>query len=334
MKLNPIFTDHMVFAANKPVRVYGEGEGEITVSLAGQIKMVAAQGGQWMAELEPMNFGGPYELKVACGAEEIVLSDVHVGLVYLCAGQSNMQLRIDETNFPEERFETNESLRFFATTRMEANEPFSPADGWTISTRETAARRSAIGYLMGNEIARQKGVAVGIVCCYQGASIIEAWVPAGAFEKIGVDIPLSERHPDRAGGKHAAWNEDGALYELSFGEVRPFAVNAVVWYQGESDASVAEGPHYARELKALIDIWREDLRDDRLPFVIVQLADYLCLSNPTGWQMIQQAQMDVRSMTENVSTIVCKDVCENDMIHPVSKEELSRRAAQAILEFE
>ena len=330
MRLNPIFTSHMVFAADKPVRIYGEGEGDITVSMAGQIKKTAAQNGKWMAELEKMPCGGPYELIISSGTEKIVLEDVWMGQVYLCAGQSNMQLRLEETLFPQEQYESNGSLRFFATARMEDNEPFFPQDGWMISTRETAGQRSAIGYLAGNEMTRRKQSAVGIICCYQGASIIESWVPAGTFERAGIDIPLEQRHPERAAGKDAAWNEDGALYEYGLSQVVPFSLSGVFWYQGESDGLRAEGREYAAELKELIAVWRRDFGDEKLPFVIVQLADFCKAADPEGWKLIQAAQAEVGRTVNGVSTVVCADVCENHLIHPMKKEELSHRAAEAM----
>ena len=60
MKLDNIFSSHMVFAANKPIKVYGKGEGEVTVNFAGIETKATAQNGRWYAEFEPMNYGGPY----------------------------------------------------------------------------------------------------------------------------------------------------------------------------------------------------------------------------------------------------------------------------------
>ena len=332
LQLNPIFTDHMVLAARTPVRIYGEGEGTISVCLNGVTAQAQAAAGRFMVSLPAMPAGGPYEMTVSDGSASVTLTDVYLGRVYLCAGQSNMQLRLEETDFPAEQYEGNSLLRFFATARPEDGEPFSPADGWMISTKETAALRTAIGYIMGGDITRETGEAVGIVCCYQGASVIESWVPEGAYQKIGVNLTAEEKGGNHTEPLYAVWNPDGMLYNFCFRQVVPFAMSGVVWYQGESDSVDPEAPFYARELAELIRIWREDLMDDQLPFVIVQLADFVGFHREEAWKIIQQQQMDVMQMTGHVRTVVCADVCQNDFIHPVEKQELSHRVSQALLE--
>lgn len=326
-----IFTDHMVLAADQPIRVYGKGSGPVCVSLNGETASAQAENGRWLVTLPAMPCGGPYQLTMACESETITLQDVYVGRVYLCAGQSNMQMILGDTDFPAEKYEDNHLLRFFATARLEDNEPFSPADGWMISTRDTAARRTAIGYLAGQEISREENVAVGMVCCYQGASVIETWVPEGAFDHIGLCMT-----PEEKGGNHidwqcADWYSDGTLYHYALSQVVPFAFSAVIWYQGESDACCeAESHVYARELAELIRIWRRDLMNDALPFVVIQIADYDPYPFPIAWKQIQQQQLEVVNITEHVKTVVCADVCGSEMIHPVEKQILSHRVAQAL----
>lgn len=331
-RLAPIFTDHMVLAANQPIRVYGTGENFISVSLNGETVGVQTENGKWIAALPPMPAGGPYELRVTDGVQTAVLQDVFIGLVYLCAGQSNMQLRLEETDFPASKYEDNRLLRFFATERLEDNEPFSPADGWMISTRETAGLRSAIGYLAGSEIIKTQQTAVGIVCCYQGASVIESWVPKDTFQGIGVDLSPDEKAPNHYEPMYSRWNQDGVLYDFAFSQAFPFSVSAVVWYQGESDSSEAEGKVYALELAEMIRIWRRDLLNGNLPFVVVQLADFIDFPRSAGWKLIQQAQLDVAKLTHHVKTVVCADDCENNMIHPTRKQLLSHRIAKALTE--
>jgi len=330
---SPLFTDHMVLSADLPIRVYGEGDGLITVSLNGASASAQAQSGRWLVTLPAMPCGGPFRLQATDGTHTVILSDVYIGLVYLCAGQSNMQLTLSETDYPAEKYENNGLLRFFSTARLEDNEPFFPSDGWMISTRDTAARRTAIGYLMGNEISRKKNVAVGIVCCYQGASVIETWVPQGAFDAIGLGLSREEKGGNHTDDVCAAWYEDGTLYHYAFSQVVPFSFSAVVWYQGESDACCeAESRVYARELAELIRIWRRDLMNDTLPFVIIQIADYAPYPFPNAWKQIQQQQLEVMNLTHSVKTVICADICGNELIHPVEKQELSHRVACALTE--
>ena len=220
IKLNPLFTDHMVFAANKPIRIFGEGEGEIRAQIAHRQGRSVAQDGRWLIEMEGLPCGGAYELKVCSETEEIVLSDVYIGQVYLCAGQSNMQLTLGEAHFDATRYADEGRLRFFAARSAEQEKNFVPEDGWMCSTADTAARRSAIGYIMGMERVGQSGNAVGIIGCYQGGSVIESWLPEGVLERLGAVLSPEDKYKDPC--RLEWWNESGKLYHHAREALMPF----------------------------------------------------------------------------------------------------------------
>ena len=104
---------------------------------------------------------------------------------------------------------------------------------------------------------------------------------------------------------------------------------SVLWYQGESNASVDEARIYLRFLDALTSSWREVFMDENLEFIVIQLADY-DERNTEGWHLVQEAQLKAQDELKNVKTVICRDVCETDDIHPRSKKELSLRIAKAL----
>ena len=331
MKLNAIFASNMVFAANKPIRIYGEGMGVAEISFANQTTTVSSNGGFWMVELPAMGYGGPYELTFKSETSTVVLSDIYVGEVYLFAGQSNMQFKLSSSLTPEEKYESNDMMRLFSTDRIEKADRFTPNDGWVKCKKEEAGYWSAIGYLVSRELCKEKGIAVGAIVCYQGASVIESWVPAGTYEKMGIELKPEEKHHDHYIKEFSEWNGDGVLYSFGFSQIAPFSLSAVVWYQGESDTTVQEASVYKTELKEMINIWRTDLKNDSLPFVVVQIADF----NPRddeGWHGIQKAQAEIENELEFVKTVISKDVSEKDDIHPPTKDILSLRIAKALTE--
>ena len=128
MKLAPIFNHHMVFAANKPILIWGQGRGEITVRFAEFEQTVKAQNGMFFAAFRPMPYSGPHMLMVSSEDEEIILFDIFVGEVYVFAGQSNMQFKLGESNYPRDHYESNSALRLFSTRRLEQGEPFTPEE--------------------------------------------------------------------------------------------------------------------------------------------------------------------------------------------------------------
>ena len=316
----------MVFAANKPIRVYGTGAGTVTVRFAGQSVTVASESENWLTELEPMGYGGPYELEVEFSDRTETFENIFVGEVYLFAGQSNMQFKMWESTTKEG--EDNDKIRVFFPDRIEKTDKFTPDDGWVICTKENSPHISAIAYHTTTELTK-KGIAVGVVNCYQGASVIESWSPKGAFDKIS-NLTLEQKHGDHGNPEYEAWQGEGTLYEYAFLQIVPFAFSGVIWYQGESDASAVEGEIYFDELSEMIKIWRHDLKDEKLPFVVVQLADYIW-GDPVGWKLVQEAQTRAEKEIPFVKTVVCRDICESDNIHPPTKDKLAKRIAEVLM---
>ena len=329
MRLNKIFRSHMVFARNNPIRVYGDGYGTVSVCFAGNTKTITADKDKWLIEFSPMDYGGPYEMEVVLNGEKIVLEDIYVGDVYLLAGQSNLQFKLHESTTPKEMYESNNKLRLYTTDRIEKNEYYTSDDGWLVADINNIDHWSALGYLVGNAVSKVKDIPVGLIACYQGASIIESWVPKDTFKKIGIDIPLENRGWGHSCEEYSEWNRDGVLYDYAFSQVKPFPVSTVFWYQGESDSTVDEGKVYADELAELIRIWRRDLLNDKLPFIVIQIANFI--RGGEGWPYIQQAQIDIQSKAPFVKTIISADVCEDDDIHPPTKHKLAERITKCLL---
>lgn len=332
MSLNSIFKSHMVFAVGKPIRIYGEGSGNIEISFASYTKQIEPIDGKWFVEFPPMEYGGPYQIIAVSENESVIIEDIYIGDVYLFAGQSNMQFKLHESSAPSSVYKSNEKLRLFSTDRLEAGEYYTSVDGWVKSEKDTVGNWSAIAYLSGSEIVTRKDIAVGIITCYQGASIIESWVPKGTFEKANINLPLEKKHIDHVHAEFQNWNVDGKLYTHVLSQAIPYSINAVVWYQGESDTSVAEGQVYALELAELIKVWRNDFMDMELPFVIIQIADFV-QRDDEGWKSVQKAQLDVEKLLPNVKTVISADVCENDDIHPKTKDIIAKRVVEALISF-
>ena len=316
IQLNPIFVSHMVFQANKPIRVFGEGEGEVRVGFVGEEdRTVARVKGEWLVELPPRPYGGPYTLSIALDGEEALLEDVWLGDVYLLAGQSNMQMMLGESNFPPEEYRGNEHVRLYSVKKERAGE------GWVILTRENAERFSAIGYHVAQALARPDRK-IGLLDCNRGATAIQTWMPPD----VVCDPRFAVENKSYVHVKYAATNVESYLYRTMVARLTPFSMAAALWYQGESNASEGEAPIYLWMLEAMITSWRRDFSDATLPFIVVQIAD--CAARDTvWWRMIQDKQLHAPEVIPYVQTVVSRDVCENDNIHPATKHLLAARIA-------
>ena len=245
-----------------------------------------------------------------------------------------MEWKLGTSNNPEELLQSNEKLRLFCAPRLGSEaekEHFKPTDGWVPAEKDTIGYWSAIGYLAGNAISQKKDIAVGVVCAYQGASVIESWVPKGTFEKYDIDIADAlKTNTHFYSEDNLPWNEPGKLYEFALQWAVPFQLTGVVWYQGESDSTEAEAAVYEKELGIMIDIWRKDFRREDLPFCIIQIADFDG-RNDDNWRRLQQAQIDIQYSRPYVKTVISKDVCEAANIHPPTKHLLAHRVAECLM---
>lgn len=200
LTLAAVFSDHMVLQRQMPIRVFGEADGPVRVSLAGDeetppggpllletAEAVPAADGRFLAELPAMEAGGPYALTVACGGEERVLRDVMVGEVYLCGGQSNMEFRLwDDAHGREAVAEgADDALRFYTVNEEarvdEAMLQRERLTAWKPLSPNTCADVSAVAYYAGRRLRAALGVPVGMLICCIGGTEISSWISREAL---------------------------------------------------------------------------------------------------------------------------------------------------------
>ena len=326
MKLAQIFSDGMVFQANMPVRIFGTGRGNIEIEFLGKIYRKQSKSEKWMIELAPQNYGGPYHMRVVLDGEEKHLENIMFGEVLLCAGQSNMQFEIGLEK-ENENVKPNENIRYFFSDNIERHGRLRSDMGWLLATEENVPDFSALAYHVAEGIVSKKGVCVGIIAAVQGASAIRSWLSEEVLTPE-VYIPIEQRHADSSDPAYKAFNQDSACYKETFLPIAPYMVALVIWYQGESDTSVAEGTVYLQLLKKLVSLWRHDLQNKTLPFIIIQICD-LDDRMDEGWSVIQKAQEGAQREIPSVQVVTSSDVCEHTQIHPEDK----RALAEKILEI-
>ena len=327
MKLAPIFNHHTVLQANKPIRIYGSGKGHAKVSFDGETHEILSTGDFWCLTFAPRPYGGPYVLSVTLDGVTTVYEDLFVGEVLLLAGQSNMGFKLHKTTFPKERYEDHAALRYFAAERFEGEDRTAPEDGWTPCTKENAAYFSALGYHLGLQMSREKGIAVGLIACYLGSSRIESWLPREIAEREEFYLPPEEKFDSPY--VRGAHNEPGKLYGIRQQSLVPFSIGRVLWYQGESNTGCGEPRIYTRLLGELITRWRMDFMDDSLPFTVIQIADWDARDDD-AWHGIQAAQERIVEIVDGVTVIKSADVCEKNDIHPPTKTLLAERIWESI----
>jgi len=194
VRLPHVFSSHMVLQQDKPVVVWGWAQPAETVKveLAGHSQQVQAnERGEWKATLPALKAGGPLTLTVT-GSSMVRFEDVMVGEVWLCSGQSNMEMGIGVSlNAKEEIAAANyPGIRLLKVAKSWKPEPQSDIGGtWKVCTPETVAEGgwsgfSACAYYFGRELHKKLGVTVGLIDSSWGGTRIESWTPPEGFAAV------------------------------------------------------------------------------------------------------------------------------------------------------
>lgn len=188
------FQNHAVLQRDKPIPLWGltSPGAQVDVSLGGQTASATADAsGHWQAVLAPMKAGGPYVLaaKSSTGQSQ-TLNDIMLGDVYLCSGQSNMELPLRiATNYDGEMWSaTNTQIRLFHVQRFSSTTPrqtFGADASWTVTSPEDVKEFSAVCYYFGRELQPAAGIPIGLIEDAWGGSAIKAWIGYDKLENIG-----------------------------------------------------------------------------------------------------------------------------------------------------
>ncbi|HEY3330942.1 MAG TPA: sialate O-acetylesterase [Capsulimonadaceae bacterium] len=364
----PLFTDNAVLQRGMADPVWGTASpGEtVTVSIAGQTASVKADaGGRWMLKLKPMDAGGPYVLDIAGSAgQKVSLNNVAVGEVWVCSGQSNMQMPLAASvNGREVALAAKDTdLRIAgAPDRPSANVESTMPIKWGPAIGNGAIYGSAVAYYFGRDLRKATGVVVGLIETYKGGTVAEAWtsregllgdpafkpfldaeaaVMAAYPDKLKAYEPIKAKYDaDLAAAKAAGTAEPALpkpppdpgtqahpthLYNGMVAPLIPYGIKGVVWYQGETNCDAAYV--YSTLFPAMIADWRKHWGQGDFPFLYVQLP---ALRTTHAWAELREAQRLALTRSPNTAMVVSYDQGEIANVHPVRKEAVSARLALA-----
>lgn len=189
--LPKIFNDNMVLQRERKIAIWGwaEPKEKITVMLKEQVKSVTAnKDGKWRLELNAETAGGPYTLTIK-GKNTIILNNVMVGDVWVCSGQSNMEMPIAAwgyiNNYQQEIAAANyPNIRQFLVPRKIASQLKDDLSGgdWSVCNPDNAGAFSAVAYFFARELNTQLNVPIGLINTSWGGTQVESWTSRSAFE--------------------------------------------------------------------------------------------------------------------------------------------------------
>ncbi|MGC9953630.1 MAG: sialate O-acetylesterase [Rhizomicrobium sp.] len=188
------FQDHAVLQRDKPIQVWGltSPGAQVSVTLAGETADATADvSGKWEAVLAPLKAGGPYQMTAHSSAGKTqTVKDVLIGDVYLCSGQSNIELpvRMVMSSDVEMAGATNTKIRLMTVHRFPSATPrdtFGADASWSVTNPASVKEFSAICYFFGRELQSATNVPIGLIHASWGGSVIQAWLSADKVRELG-----------------------------------------------------------------------------------------------------------------------------------------------------
>jgi len=198
VKPNALFSDGAVLQRNLAVPVWGSAkDGEkVTVKFQDQSVSTVAKDGKWLVRLEPLKEGQAAAMTIS-GENTVTITNVVVGEVWICGGQSNMEFRLERAANSEEAIPAanDPQLRLFTVRPSSKDEPQSeaPVITWTECTSATVTKFSAVGYFFGRDLRKALNVPVGLISSSLGSTPAEAWTERKTLESIPELRPIVEK---------------------------------------------------------------------------------------------------------------------------------------------
>jgi len=328
--------------------------------------VTADKDGKWMFAMNSPKVGGPYEMTIT-GKNVITIKNIMVGEVWVCSGQSNMEMSVrSSANSEQEIAAANyPNIRLFTVTRKVATEPQSDCEGsWSLCSPETVPGFSASAYYFGRELHKELDVPIGLIHTSWGGTPSEAWTRREFLEKVSEAAPILERYDDavakypqameeykqkvdewkKAAEKAKAEGErtprrpgapfgpghfqsPSGLYNAMIAPLIPYGIGGVIWYQGEANAGRAY--QYRTIFPAMIKNWRNDWGQNNFPFLFVQLANFRAV-NPQPAESDWAELREAQLMTlalPNTGMAVIIDIGDAKNIHPKNKQDVGKRLA-------
>lgn len=352
----------MVLQRHRPISFHGKANAGEKVVVKFKSKKRTAQAdeyGNWEVVFPEEKAGGPYQLSIETKQKSMAFNDVWVGEVWLCSGQSNMEMRLHECVDAEKYIaaaDTLTRLHLFnipaicSTSNFEWDDAALAATNklgyllpghWERCKGEKAKNFSAVAFHFGRLLADSLNCHIGLICNAVGGSATESWIDRSTLEKEYPAILYDWKQNDHSQPwvrERAALNTKRAtnaqqrhpyepcyLFESGILPLERYEVKGVLWYQGESNAHNVE--LHEKLFSQLQKSWREHWKNPTMPFYFVQLSSI----NRASWPHFRDSQRRLAQTLPHTWMAVCSDLGDPNNVHPRRKREVGERLAAAAL---
>ena len=332
-KLPSILGSHMVLQQGEKCPIWGwdDSDKQVTVEFAGQKHTAKVDdNGRWEVHLDSMKANAKGQILTISGSSKIELTDVLVGEVWLCSGQSNMEWTVSRSANPKEEIANGNHplIRHIKIPHKLSPKPQNnvPSSGWQSCTPKVVANFTAVGYYFARHLQGEIKVPIGLIGSNWGGTRIEPWIPPVGFKSVpALKANFADKLDQFASAKPGR-GTPSHMYNAMIHPLLPYTIKGALWYQGESNNG--EGMLYHEKMKALIAGWRSVFNKPELPFYYVQLAPFRYGKDDDDPRLpgIWQAQLETLKVP-HTGMAVTTDITNVRDIHPKNKQDVGKRLA-------
>ena len=350
----------MVVQQGKPLVVWGKAAAgtKLNIQCSWQQKgfeTISDKAGTWKVGMPvPMAQPGvftPHHITVQSGGEIKRFQNILIGDVWLCSGQSNMdmelkpflpwllgtdhyRMEIENATYPQIRL-------FNVRTDFKAAPQEDCGGSWTVCSPQTAPYFSAVAYFFARQVFLKKRIPIGLVVSSVGGSSAQAWISRDMLtaDKMlhqkylySYDTSLRAREPLDSVVTFEKVVRPTLFYNAMIYPLRHLQFTGALWYQGESNRS--DSSAFTHLNAALIRNWRTLFNQPQMPFYYVQVAPFDWGQKDTtlyDYALFREAQAKVRNVVPHTGMVVTMDIADPTDIHPRNKQEVGYRLAKMAL---
>jgi sialate O-acetylesterase len=338
VKLPAFFSDNCIFQQNSSIKIWGIGIPKkcVTVRFSwnkDEQMLKTNENGTWETTFQSPKASYTKHTITFDDGDILKLSNVLFGEVWLCSGQSNMEMPIK--GFPNQPIALADSIiqntadfdsgiHFFTVKRNASNQPTEELNGkWLINSAKNVSNFSATAYFFALKLQKELNIPVGIINASWGGTPIESWISAAMNQQFSdYDTTLILNEPSKFPSR---------LYNGMINPLKSYKIKGFVWYQGE--ANTDRYTTYEQKLTGLIQQWRSDWNLGDLPFLLVEIAPYK-YQNGLNSARLRTAQFKTHLKNNTIGIVCTNDLvsaADSMNIHPPRKKEIGDRLANLAL---
>jgi len=343
VRLPHLVGDNMIIQQQTDVRLWGwaqPGSKVVATTSWSKQKSVAKADdhGRWLLTVKsPAASYTPLTITFDDGDGKVTINNVLAGEVWVCAGQSNMEMPVKGFwGCPVEDYNSvvidaaqHAGVRSAKIPSIMRMEPQEDADTkWVDCSPKTVGDFSATGYFFARVMHQALDIPIGLIEANKGGSRVESWLTKENLQKYTQEptdtMGIVNFKPDQDYLRALLWGNG------TFNPILNYTVKGILFYQGCSNVG-DPGNQYSERLKLLVEQWRSQFKLGEIPFYFVQIAPYDSGDKQGTWNALLQEQQFRASQIIPNSGLVCTNDAvypyEGTQIHPAQKQKVGERLA-------